>query len=347
MIYLINQNWNNTSGNHAGIKYLCESLCRLHPDDFVSITVPDLLGDNVKSKFRVIKKIQSILWQYKLKIYYKKIGYSLKKKLKEGDKVFLLEYMTKGIPQEVLAEYLKKSNPLLNIIAMPHLTPMQLKKMYTSNQLKRMSRYVDNLVTLGSSLSKYLIQIGIPKNKITTSFHYVDNEFYKSKVLDNPHKIVVIVMGNNARNVNLLKEVVCQNPNTNFIICQGTKNYKHIFDKFDNVNLVGYVSEEELRNLMDKSDVSLNVMEDTVGSNVIVTSLAMGLAMIVSDVGSIRDYCTKDNAIFCDNNKPESFSAAIKLLESDCLLLKNMQTNSIKLSEQLSIENFYKQIRQL
>lgn len=41
---------------------------------------------------------------------------------------------------------------------------------------------------------------------------------------------------------------------------------------------------------MKQSDVSLNVMNDTVGSNVITTSLAVGLAVVASNVGSISDY---------------------------------------------------------
>ena len=36
---------------------------------------------------------------------------------------------------------------------------------------------------------------------------------------------------------------------------------------------------------MNDSDISLNVMKDTIGSNVICTSMATGLAMVVSDVG--------------------------------------------------------------
>ena len=41
----------------------------------------------------------------------------------------------------------------------------------------------------------------------------------------------------------------------------------------------------------------LNVMKDTIGSNVICTSMATGLSMVVSDVGSIRDYCSETNAV--------------------------------------------------
>lgn len=79
-------------------------------------------------------------------------------------------------------------------------------------------------------------------------------------------------------------------------------------------------------------------MKDTVGSNVITTSLAMGLAMVVSDVGSIRDYCDKTNTLFCKNNA-EDFVNALNTLKKDPLLVSRMQNASIDLSQKLKIEN--------
>ena len=65
------------------------------------------------------------------------------------------------------------------------------------------------------------------------------------------------------------------------------------------MKLIPFVEEENLRRYMEQSDISLNVMHDTIGSNVIVTSMASGLAMVVSDVGSIHDYCDERNSVFC------------------------------------------------
>ena len=89
---------------------------------------------------------------------------------------------------------------------------------------------------------------------------------------------------------------------------------------------------------MDIADVSLNVMEDTVGSNVITTSMAMGLAMIVSDVGSIRDYCNDANALFCQNNV-EQFVRAIKKLQNNLQLVLRMKKASLENSKRLQIDN--------
>lgn len=54
-------------------------------------------------------------------------------------------------------------------------------------------------------------------------------------------------------------------------------------------------------------DILLNVMEDIVGSNVIVILLVMGLVMICSNVGFIKDYCDDSNIIFCNNFNVEDF----------------------------------------
>lgn len=102
------------------------------------------------------------------------------------------------------------------------------------------------------------------------------------------------------------------------------------------------VDETELRQYMSESDISLNVMYDTVGSNVIVTSLGMGLAMLCSDVGSIRDYCNDENAMFCKS--VSDFSEALKLLVMDRDRLSKMQLAAAEKGRELSVDNFVKVI---
>ena len=87
---------------------------------------------------------------------------------------------------------------------------------------------------------------------------------------------------------------------------------------------------------MDIADVSVNIMDDTIGSNVITTSMSMGLAMIVSDVGSIRDYCNDTNALFCVNTV-DSFASAINMLSANHNKCELMKSNSVKMSKAFSI----------
>lgn len=97
---------------------------------------------------------------------------------------------------------------------------------------------------------------------------------------------------------------------------------------------------------MSNVDISVNILEDTVGSNVITTSMAMGLAIICSDVGSIRDYCTTENCEFCNNTK-EDFVKAINRMENDRNRVYQMKLKSMKLSRKLSIENIDKWLSSL
>ena len=82
-----------------------------------------------------------------------------------------------------------------------------------------------------------------------------------------------------------------------------------------NVTLYGFLDEKDLLALMQKCQVSLSILHDTVGSNVITTSMACGLVNVVSDVGSMRDYCDESCAILCDTQ--EDFIKALDQLSKN------------------------------
>jgi hypothetical protein len=89
---------------------------------------------------------------------------------------------------------------------------------------------------------------------------------------------------------------------------------------------------------MQSCDVSLSVMEDTVGSNVITTGLATGLVQVVSDVGSIRDYCDEENSFFC--NQIYDFVHSLHTLANDRQQLERMKKQAVLKAQQFSIEKF-------
>ena len=207
--------------------------------------------------------------------------------------------------------------------------------------IREWSLHVDKMLTLGSSLSSYFIQCGIPGDKISTGFHYVDTNYYtpQRKVLVG-ERVKVISMGALQRDFDTLVKIIKQTPHIEYIICKGYKNVDSLFRGLQNVTLKGYVPEDELRELMNEADLSLNILEDTVGSNVITTSMAMGLGIIVSDVGSIRDYCDVDNAVFCSNNV-ESFVSAINELSFDKYRIEQMKKESLRKVQKFQIKNVH------
>lgn len=344
MDYLICQEWSNTTNNHAGIKYLCMQMEKRHPNEYKAIVIPDYNKNFSKwSIVRVIKK----MWVDKMfKRYIQKVFSQLSAILQSSDRVFLMEYMELLYPQLWLAKQLKQKFPEIKLYGLVHLVPSKLEQGFGKDAFVEWTDSVDVIMTLGSSLSKYFINKGLTLEKVFTAFHYVDDYYYNQNPIHQHEIPRVIAMGNQMRNVALLQEIVKKSPNIEFTICQGVADLSRYFEHYQNVQLIPFVSEEELRQYMLDSDISLNVMKDTIGSNVIVTSMAMGLAMVCSDVGSIRDYCDEDNTIFCLNEDPQTFSTALQKLSTDEKLLIKMKKASRENARRLCIESFCKYIQQ-
>lgn len=348
MKYLIVQDWQSTHGNHAGMKHMCDLLVAKYPDEY-KVFVKEC-PRTWKSPRTFMEKICWRLYGKYAKEHYLTKTYPLEylelcspmfSNLKAGDEVFLLEYILPWASQYELACYIRENYTKVKIYALSHLTGKYFDEMTANDPdlIQKWAKPVDKLLTLGSSLSSYFEKAGVSKEKISTGFHYVDSDYYqKQQPMKSNTPLKVIMMGALQRDYGMLAEVVKQCPDVHWIICRGRKNVDDLFPKTPNVELKGFLEEDELRHQMDIADVSLNVMEDTVGSNVITTSMAMGLAMVVSDVGSIRDYCNDENALFCQNNV-EQFVRSIKTLQNNLQLVLRMKKASLENSKRLQIDN--------
>lgn len=348
MKYLIVQDWQSTHGNHAGMKHMCDLLVAKYPEEYESYVKES--PKTWKSPTTFIEKVRWHIYdKYAQKKYlsetYQKEYFDLCQpmfaKLKDGDEVFLLEYLLPWASQYELACYIRNNFPKVKIYALSHLTTKYFDGMTAKepNLIQKWAKPIDMLLTLGTSLSAYFEKAGIPQEKISTGFHYVDSEYYhKQTDLEVHSPLRVIMMGALQRDYGMLSEIVKRCPDVHWIICRGRKNVDDLFQNSPNVELKGFLEEYELRHQMDIADVSLNIMEDTVGSNVITTSMAMGLAMIVSNVGSIRDYCDETNTIFSAMNK-DSFVNAIKIMVKDSEKIIGMKKASIEKAKSLSINN--------
>ena len=231
------------------------------------------------------------------------------------------------------------------ICGLAHLTPIDMNIFFPTNEkLLSWTNKVDAIITLGSSLSSYLRDRGV--NNVITSFHYVDMNYYKPTRVYNNDRLKAIIMGGMQRNMEDLKYVVDNCPEIDFFLCKGrSKKDTTDLESSSNLQVLGYMSEDELKQMMDKSDISLNMMYDTIGSNVITTSLSMGLVMIVSDVGSIRDYCKEDFSFFC--KAKEDFVSSLHYCSAHREEIDLLRKKSIQRANDLSFNRFYEQISNL
>lgn len=357
MKYLVVQDWNNTHGNHAGMVHMCKLLKESYPKDYEVIIKPQPKGFPYNRNFNgQIKRIwnhfitKPYYYNYTFHKEYMKLCNPMFRSLKEEDEVFLLEYLLPEAPQLSLAKYIRKNFPGVRIYALSHLTVSYFENkmgFFHKKMIKGWSDSVDKMLTLGSSLTEFFFNNGVPKEKLNTGFHYVDSQYYcKSQTLRDHDPLRVIAMGNLQRDYSLLATVVKGTPKVHYTICHGRTPVGNLFDGCKNVLLKGFLSEDELRHQMDIADVSINIMEDTIGSNVITTSLAMGLAMVVSNVGSIHDCCSKENTLFC-NNSAQSFIDAINYLNNNHEVVMKMKEVSLKDSHRLNIENVHKWFNEL
>lgn len=284
-VFMFSYDWINFSGNHSSTgSYLARKL---------SNDIDNIRVINMRDYEQYYLKICNLL---KVLYYVLKMSIVLKK----DDVVFLMEYLGRSSFQVELAMLLRIIRPKVKIYGMAHLSGKHLLEIYKSKQnISRKINNLDRCYVLGSSLAAFFVdEIGY-KN-VRTIFHYVDNEYYKHlDSVEKKNKLDILCIGNTKRDFDLLKRIIQDLPNQHFNICQGKNDYSSYFGSFDNVTLHGYLKEDDLLSLMQNCDVNLSVMEDTIGSNVITTALATGMITVVSDVGSIRDYCTDEESFLC------------------------------------------------
>lgn len=349
MTHLIYVTWENTEDNHAGMKYLCNKLQELYPNEYRAhemLRPATTKPHNNYNKFvlvwnKIKFRINKIL--HDKEIFKENFDFANGLVINPTDKIILMEYLDVNVNQYVVAKVIKRKYPQVHIYALSHLVPQKLDKMFSNNNLRKWINPVDYVITLGSSLTKYLKDRNVPSTKLLTTFHYID-DYYINKVISNQGN-KVLVQGNQMRNLSLLDKIIKDNPDITFVICQGMQDLSQIFCKYPNVELMPFLKEKELKGLMNICPISLNVMYDTIGSNVIVTSMGMGEAMVCSDVGSIRDYCDESNCIFCQN--VTDFSNALRELIADRKKLESKRISSILKATEYRIPNFHKFLSQI
>jgi len=320
-LYIVLAAWPVTKNNHAGMYYLAKKL-----------------QTNLNVPVKIFKlPVWNLGYLYPLyRIYAYLLGMYIRIISNKDDIVWLMEYLLKTTEQSGIAKILRGKVRLLGIA---HLVPDIIDKQYTNNKIKKNIELLDKLYVFGSSLKKFLVSKSVNADKIKVTFHYVDTEYYKPNIKKETNRISVICMGNMQRDYKSLHAIIEKCPGTNFIICSGRHNIKHYFDQMKNVQIIGYVSENELKELMQSSHISLNVMKDTIGSNVIVSSMACGLPIIASNVGSICDYVENDlNGYLFDT--PDEAATIINSISNHPEKLHILSQGARIKAEKISLKEF-------
>ncbi len=341
MNYLVCYTWNNLRGNHAGFQHICYLLSRQYSDQY------KVINEYASSKrkyagWRTLNKIINYIDRHYHQWKYKVLLGEMLRKLQDEDKVYLMEYLHPDMRQDHVAQAVRNTNPNVRIYGLVHITPSGLESVFRDSDYIKWGKLVDAYLTLGSSLTNFIVNKTKGQVPVHTLFHPVDSEYFYP--IKNEHPFTVVMWGNMQRDYKTIEQIISLLPHIRFVVCAGYADVSFL-NKYDNVETYGYIPEYQLRSLLRKSDVSLNVMEDTVGSNVITITMAMALAVVVSDIGSIRDYCSDKNAIFCHDIK--DYVDAIESLWTNPTLLADMKKASLQMSKIYTIENLHVQMNVL
>lgn len=323
--YIIYFEWANTASNHAGMAYLFRKLKEFNKENIHLIRIPSSIND----RNRYLQKTYSYLLVFFLKLM-----------TSNKDKVLFVEYLgNRSGNQTGIAQKLRKYKVKTKLFGIVHLSESHLLELYENdNYIKESSTYLDKVIVLGSSLQDYFVRLGFLE-KVICTYHYVDTSYYKPAKLKTENKrLRIIAMGSLKRNHNDLKEIIVASPNVDFDVCMGNAKLEAIFIGLNNVTLHGFLAEDKLLQLMQNADISISVLDDTIGSNVITTSLACGLPQIVSNVGSIKDYCDSSNTILCNNTL--DFVIGIEKLRKDVELRTKMSKSAFLKSLKLDLSVF-------
>lgn len=324
--YIVYYEWANTAGNHAGMAYLFRALKQWNKKDVCLIKIPTGIND---WKRRVQK-----LYTYLLLLF-------LYLRTNEKSNIFFTEFLgNRSGNQTFMAEKLKQWKTKANLFGLVHLSEKHLLELYGKEEyIKSSLELLDKIIVFGSSLGCYFNRLGFDNERVLVTFHYVDTGYYKPDVAkQKTNQLKVIAMGSLKRNHEDLRAIIASTPDIRYDVCMGNTKLETVFSGLVNVTLHGFLSEKELLHLMQQADVSISVLEDTVGSNVITASLACGLVQVVSDVGSIRDYCDDTNTFLCQSET--DFIKALNLLKQDKELKQKMSVSALNKARGIDIKEF-------
>lgn len=323
-IYVLYYDFKHTSGNHAGMGYLSREI---------QAAISDV---------RLIRHVRQGYTggRYVGWVYAVFIALYLCIVLRPGDKVCFMEYLSGHFArQDVIASILRKwrkSNFLLGIIHLPF--PF-LKDLYnTEERISKKVAMLDHIVVFGNQLKRDIEQLSTVR--VTFAHHYAERAYYRpahNLSEEGRRKLQVLCIGGIKRNWELLSDIVSQCAHVDFHLCIGSASDCFV-PRLANVHLYTRLKESELLNLMQQCDVNLSIFEDTVGSNSITSSMAVGLVQVVSRVGSIHDYCSVHDSFLC--NSLDDYVRALKALSDAPDLLKKMKQATLEASQRFDKEKF-------
>lgn len=179
---------------------------------------------------------------------------------------------------------------------------------------------VDVLFVLSAATERYMKQ-ELQHGNVRLLHHGVDTDFFSPAAPERTGGAVNIVFaGLWLRDFRLLKETIERLSDlasrvTFHLVVPAfarTQDAHYALATFDNVRWYSGLSDTALRDLYRRADLMFLPLIDSTANNSLLEAMAVGLPLVVSDVGGVRDYLDEDCAVFVSPNTAEAAAEQIR-----------------------------------
>lgn len=225
------------------------------------------------------------------------------------------------------------------VVATYHYPPARLDERVSHSILCHL-----DAVILMSESQRVWFEKYLPAEKIYVIHHHVDTDFFvpPSQPADDNKKFKVISVGGTLRDMKVLLETI---QHLNDLIGEENIEFNLLvplrerdpFRRFVNVNLPDNISDEDLRELYQKSTLGFMPLVDCTANNAVLEMMACGIPVACTACGGITDYLKEDGALLLHKKQTSTEIASdIKSLLDQPLKRKAMG----EFNRQYSVENF-------
>ena len=182
---------------------------------------------------------------------------------------------------------LKKPKGIPLIVSM-HNCKRDLQNLFSSRW--RLSK-VDGWVIVAECQREWLVQAGVPKERIHTVHHGVDTEYFLPVESKRQGKFRILVLGSWRRDFETYEQIFRAIPTQEVEFrCRMEKPWMTRWQCFPNFTPLPALSDEELLREYQASDCFLFAAEDSTANNALIEAMACGLPVVASKVGGIPEY---------------------------------------------------------
>ncbi len=167
-------------------------------------------------------------------------------------------------------------------------------------------KYFDKVVVMGSKfkfdVDKYCKDVRCIPHGIDLEFWQRSSDYSKSGLESSR----ILIIGNSnrdhARQLFILNVLVSMNLGLSFFLICGNNEYLSDYLKIPNLRYAkGFISDMELKTMYHDSKAVLLMQYDSIASNVVLESMAMGIPLITSDIGDVGYYLGREYPFIQDN----------------------------------------------